>query len=211
MKNIKILLILFLPVFGKSQTIGASQIKKDGVTIGANGSNQLVAILTTGATGSTGATGATGVNGITGATGVTGTTGLGCIVTAYLGVAASLSPGDGATYYWGGMTINSLETNSGRRRLYFVKNGTITAASAAFLNTSAGSTETSSIYIRLNNTTDYLISSSVVNGASLFNEVSNLSMSVPIVAGDYIEIKWTTPTWATNPSGLQAVVQIYME
>lgn len=80
-----------------AQTIGANQIKKDGVTIGANASNQLIVIGgtvgPTGATGSTGPTGSVGATGPTGSTGATGATGF-------------LSPGtsSGNTTYWDGST-----------------------------------------------------------------------------------------------------------
>lgn len=58
-----------------AQTIGANQIKTDGVTITGNSLNQLKAIVTTGATGATGAVGATGATGSQGATGSTGSVG----------------------------------------------------------------------------------------------------------------------------------------
>ena len=61
--------VFIISAYGQT-LIGANQIKKDGVTIGANASNQLYVIGS--ATGPTGSTGATGTAGATGATGANG-------------------------------------------------------------------------------------------------------------------------------------------
>lgn len=76
MKKLLIFILLITSFASHGQTIGANQIKKDGVTIGGNASNQLYVIgAVAGATGSTGATGAVGITGATGSVGATGITG----------------------------------------------------------------------------------------------------------------------------------------
>jgi len=61
----------------------------------------------------------------------------------------------------------------------------------------AGTNQAWSGYIRLNNTTDTLISTlSVATSERIF---SNSALSIAVVAGDYFEIKFINPTWATNP------------
>jgi hypothetical protein len=49
----------------------------------------------------------------------------------------------------------------------------------------------------VNNTTDYLIETI---GASASERIfNNESLNIPVVSGDYFEIKAINPTWVTNP------------
>lgn len=113
---------------------------------------------------------------------------------------AQFNPTAANTYYIGG-NPQSAGTTAGRNRIYILRDGTITSATIMFDNNGTlSTTEVSTVSIRLNNTTDYTLTSSATNDArpTVF---SNASMSVPVVAGDYIEIKWSTPaTWATSPT-----------
>lgn len=72
----------------------------------------------------------------------------------------------------------------------------------------AGSAETSSIYVRVNNTTDNLIASDV-NLSTIYAKSVNLS--VALSTGDTFDIKWTTPTWATNPLNVAYWIVINVE
>jgi len=114
--------------------------------------------------------------------------------------ALSLSPADGITYFWGniGAAPPIIATF---RRIRIPKTGTITSVYLTFLSNGVGTTETSTHYIRVNNTTDYTIVSNQLHN-SVWNEGSNTAMSVPVTAGDYIELKWLCPTWVTNPVGV---------
>ncbi len=110
-----------------------------------------------------------------------------------------LSPADGQTYYIGGIIGASTSTADGRR-LYFTRNCTIIGARIIMVSGVVGSAETSSMYIRVNNTTDNLISNSVVNNATT-TTVNATGLSVAVTTTDYIEIKWVAPTWVTtNPT-----------
>ena len=60
---------------------------------------------------------------------------------------------------------------------------------------------------RLNNTTDTTLSSAIVNNAS-YTVVSVTGLSTAVAVGDYYEIKWVTPTWATNPTGVDCAVTL---
>lgn len=118
-----------------------------------------------------------------------------------LGGAAGFSPAGSTTYYFGS-PLNLPPTISGGqyRRIIVPKSGVITRVVGEFYQ-SAGSGETSSLYIRVNNTTDYLVSNSILNNVTdMFVNVSSLNISVS--AGDYFVFKWVTPTWATSPKGL---------
>lgn len=126
-------------------------------------------------------------------------------VTGYQGytlqgqfVGTNVTPADANTYYSGSFSGQTLNTVAAVRRVYIPVSGTIHSASL-FANFVAGSNEASTCYIRINNTTDYSISTTMdCSSAPLI--VNNTSLNISVSAGDYLEIKWPTPTWATNPT-----------
>lgn len=89
---------------------------------------------------------------------------------------------------------------SGENNIYFAESGSITLAEIIMFSTIAGSAENISFSIRLNNTTDYLIQT--VGTSATIRRFTNSAMSVPIVAGDYVEIKVVFPTWLTVPTAM---------
>jgi hypothetical protein len=108
------------------------------------------------------------------------------------------SPSDGALLYFGSVFDVAIQGNAGRRKIYFTEAGTITTADVFTYAASAGSNEAWTLNVRLNNTTDYLVAT--VSLATQERRWSNAAMSVPIAANDYIEMVFTCPTWATNPT-----------
>lgn len=112
----------------------------------------------------------------------------------------SFNPADSTTYYFGNaLTANALTTQL--RRIYWPKTGTITSITGCIVTSGAGSAENSTLYIRLNNTTDYLITSSLKWNASVVPfQITGLSISVTSNGTDYGEFKLVTPVWATNPT-----------
>lgn len=121
----------------------------------------------------------------------------------------SQAPADGATYYFGSTPRNSVNTTAGSTRIYITRTGTIKSC-YLFFNQIAGSSETSTFSIRLNNTTDYVVSSAVTNDATQ-TIFTNTSLSIAVVAGDYIEGKWgALPSWVTNPTAVlsEAIIGI---
>lgn len=120
--------------------------------------------------------------------------------------SVSFSPADATTYYWGGAFINSISTTSNSRRYYIPKTGILIGCIITFEQSGTSSNETSTIYTRLNDTTDITISSSVVNNAAV-TTFSNFSLNQAVTQGtDYINVKWTTPTWTTNPTSVITMV-----
>lgn len=115
------------------------------------------------------------------------------------------SPSDGSTIYFGGFGYWAT-AGANYRKIYIPKSGVITSVYGMFYQT-AGSGETSSLYMRHNSTTDYLVSSSIVNNSTL-TSFSNSSLNIPVSAGDYIEFKWVCPTWVTNPTAVTAQASI---
>jgi hypothetical protein len=110
-------------------------------------------------------------------------------------------PADGVTRYFGGVAGAGWNNAGGESCLYIPRAGTICAAYIfAFCETTAGTAQSWSLYVRLNNTTDTLIETLATNTVSrLWN---NDSLSIAVAVGDYIEIKSVNPTWVTNPEGL---------
>jgi len=155
-----------------------------------------------GATGDAGATGPTGSNGATGsagATGSTGATGPSTYSYALNGTTdLGFNPSDATTYYFGA-TVTNLTITADVRRIYFPLAGTIIAARATFKQAAGASSQTSTVYLRLNNTTDITISSAVTNDAQTTTFI-NSGLSQAITTSDYVEFKWITPTWTTNPT-----------
>lgn len=118
--------------------------------------------------------------------------------------STTFNPADNTTYYMGGLGTVSVQTAAGLRRLYFTHACTITAVILNPFVSVASSAENTAFYVRLNNTTDYTITTTAqLTAAGVMNVFSNLAMSVPIAAGDYIEIKMVTPLiYVTNPTGV---------
>lgn len=122
------------------------------------------------------------------------------------------APADATTYFFGQQMINALDTAGNRKRIYIPRNAILKAVYCVFQQTAAGSAETSSIYFRLNDTTDTLISSAVVNNVTGVTTFSNNSLAVPVVAGDYFELKWITPTWTgANPTNFTFNATVFFE
>ena len=71
-----------------------------------------------------------------------------------------------------------------------------------------GSSEVVNFWVTLNRTSDNLNIQRALNVA-----VSDIAVtgSVAVVAGDRIEIKFTTPAWATNPTAVNYAAVVFIE
>jgi len=110
--------------------------------------------------------------------------------------ALTSSPADGQTIYFGQLP-KAPTTTANISKVFIRKAGTIKIANIYCYSGTAGTAEAWVANIRLNNTTDTQIAS-VAAGASE-RVFSNTSLNIPVIVGDYIEIKCVNPTWATNP------------
>lgn len=122
--------------------------------------------------------------------------------------ALTSSPGDAATIYFGQLPKAPV-TAQGTSRVYIRKAGTITAANLLNYSGTAGTNEAWPCNIRLNNTGDTQIASVAL--ATSERVWSNTSLSIAVVAGDYIEIKCVNPTWVTNPLTSIFAGYVYVE
>lgn len=110
--------------------------------------------------------------------------------------ALTSSPADSATVYFGSLP-KAPTTSANISKIRIPKTGTIKRAFIYCYSGTAGTNESWSLYIRLNNSSDTLIKTLAVSASERIfdNDALNISVS----AGDYIEIKGVQPLWATNP------------
>jgi hypothetical protein len=123
--------------------------------------------------------------------------------------ATSWSPGDGDTGYVGGTYGTGVGATSGRARVYFNAPGTVTIARLIVRVGVLGTNEAVSVYIRHNNTTDYLISNAV-DLSQTATQYSKTDLAIAVVAGDFYEIKIVCPTFATNPTSVLFGGQVWV-
>lgn len=122
-------------------------------------------------------------------------------VTGYQGYtinvqALTSSPADGQTVYFGTLPKAPV-TAAATSKIYIRKAGTLKIAEIYCYSGTAGTNESWSVNIRVNNTTDHLIAT--VGTAVSERVFSKTDLSITLNAGDYIEIKSVQPTWVTNP------------
>jgi hypothetical protein len=122
--------------------------------------------------------------------------------------ALTSSPADAQTIYFG-MLPKAPVTAAATSKVHIRKAGTIKIANIYCYSGTAGTNENWSLYIRLNNTTDTLIAT--VGAAASERIFNNSSLSIAVVAGDYVEIKAVNPTWTTNPLTTIMAGYLYIE
>lgn len=112
----------------------------------------------------------------------------------------STPPLSSTTYYsaFGFSAVTSTAETTGRQ--YVLAAGTIRRLVVWYRHAGTnGSTETSNLYFRFNNTTDTLIAANIVTATSANNALYTLDVNIPVVIGDFFTFKWVTPAWVTVP------------
>lgn len=120
------------------------------------------------------------------------------------------NPADNTTYYGGSGTAAAQNNIAGIMRIIPLIDCTLTKIIVYYRVGTPGSNETSTVYVRFNNTTDITVSSAVKTDAN-FQSFSNTGLS-QVFNGttDYFEIKWVTPNpWVTNPTGVVVSFDAY--
>jgi len=106
---------------------------------------------------------------------------------------------DSLTYYVAGSPGTGIVDASGTHKFTMVESGTIRFVTVnTYSTTAAGTAENISVYIRKNNTTNYLVAT--IGIAEKLRVFTNANMNVPLIAGDYFEVIIVCPAWATNPT-----------
>lgn len=115
------------------------------------------------------------------------------------------------TYVWGLPNMLGSPGGGSRNRIICPRAGTIKSCYAFTYQATVPSTESGwELYIRVNNTTDYLVQSISSTGTS-YDTWTNTGLSIAVSAGDYVELKFVTPAWATASGATRAGATIYLE
>lgn len=127
--------------------------------------------------------------------------------------ALAFNAADSTTYYFGNLNATP-SGNSSVQRMKIPHAMTIKSIYlGAQIYTTAASAENVSAYIRVNDTTDTTLSTTwqwtTLLGTGNVIFVSGLSIA--LAGGDDIQIKFTTPAWATNPVLVLMNATIYYE
>lgn len=113
----------------------------------------------------------------------------------------SANPADSQTYFLqtGSTTILMTAANN-TANFPIPYTGTITKFYGQFTFSASPSSHNSTLAIRVNNTTDNTISSTIDFSGGSPVTVTNTGLNIAVTAGDFIALKWTTPAWTTNPT-----------
>lgn len=124
---------------------------------------------------------------------------------------STLSPADATTYFFGVNLSSPPQTIALVNKFSFPVDCTIKIATLEVRQAVCATTETSSIVLRENNTTDYTISGSVSNSFGTNSSTSKVitGLNIPILANNFYETKLMCPTWDTNPTGVIYTVTYY--
>lgn len=122
--------------------------------------------------------------------------------------ALTSSPADSATVYFGTLPKAPIAT-ANVSKVYIRKAGTIKIVEIFCYSGTAGTNQAWSLYIRKNNTTDYLIATLAV--ATKDRVFSNTNLDIQMLPGDYFEIKSIQPVWTTNPATTIYGGYVYLE
>ena len=156
--------------------------------------------------------GCRGPIGPAGPAGPPGPAGLGYVLQA--GSSANLNPADNATYYYGCFPSIAAATSAAvnaNNRCYLPRAGTITAVVAHFWDAGTlASAQPSTISLRLNGVSTTPVTAAVLNNAAS-TVFSNTGLSIPVAAGDYLQVLWSTPVWAPNPTNVRLAVVVYVQ
>ena len=121
----------------------------------------------------------------------------------------ALDPVDSTNYFFGMIPLAAHTTSWGNRAI-FLNNCIIRGV--AFTTVAVdnnGSDEDMSLYVRVNDTTDTLVKT--VGIAAQVREFSNSALNIAIASGDFVEMKFVCPLWASNPAGVRGAGYLYIE
>lgn len=139
---------------------------------------------------------------------------LGVGVKSYTITAASgslASPLDSSTYLFGSnLGITPSTTADGRSRIPIPITGTVVKWSVKFwVSSTLGTTEDVTCDLLLNGATGF--GTILVDWDAIHVQGISGTLSQTVTAGDYINVRFVTPAWATNPAAVFAYATIVIE
>lgn len=109
------------------------------------------------------------------------------------------SPTASTTYY---MSAKVAVTVAGYNKIYIPRPCVLNRVYVILVIVgSTSESRTSTISVRVNNTTDTTVTSSINCNVAVSN-YNNTAMGVTLGANDYIELKWVTPAWIAAPTNV---------
>jgi hypothetical protein len=128
--------------------------------------------------------------------------------TLKIQAGGNFDPADSTDYFIGCSLQQPDTSSSSYYHILIPKSGSINVCQLIMTAGTNGTAENIVMVIRKNNTTDYTFATvGVSSGSRLF---ANLNLNIPVSAGDYVEIKMTTPAWVTNPLTVQFSGNLYI-
>lgn len=117
---------------------------------------------------------------------------------------AAFTPVNSTTYTFGVGTVAPVANGSPYSKVYPFQKGVIRSVHFQMMlnnGKASSSSENVAVYLRLNNTTDYTITTTAdFGGSSRTNrQYTVTNLNVPLTTSDFIEAKVVTPAWATPP------------
>lgn len=119
----------------------------------------------------------------------------------YINVHGSTRDMIASTVMYFGSMADSPKTTAGYAICYIPVSGTITEATIQGIAGTAGSSQSWTMYIRKNDSSDTSIAS--VASSSAERVWRNTGLSIDVAAGDYIEIKSGSVAWGTVPQSIR--------
>ena len=120
----------------------------------------------------------------------------------------AFSPSDATTYYIG-VNVSSPFTTDTSIRLIALKTSTLKKVAITSRQT-LGTSENSSFALGVNGTYTTFTSSIKFDGSPNNNALIT-GLSINVTEGDILTLRWITPTWVTNPTGINCNIDLYFE
>jgi hypothetical protein len=124
----------------------------------------------------------------------------------------AINPVDGTDYYFGCM--NGVWFSAGRTSVMVPDDGLVRFIGVNVSNDGTlGTAETSSLYLLGTSVDPLTITSSLqTNSLNNYYGVSYpIDDNIAVQQGDLIEVKWTAPTWVTDPTYVRIGVTVYIQ
>lgn len=126
--------------------------------------------------------------------------------------SAAFNPADATVYYAGALMYSAPSAAGGFTAIRAPHSGIVTGVylTSLVLGT-LGSTENVSVAV-VNSTqaTSEIVTASL-QWTAVGQTAENAAMSLPVTAGDLLDVAYTTPTWVTNPTTVLVWASIWIQ
>lgn len=120
------------------------------------------------------------------------------------------NPADSTTYYLVNASGLNTLSNGAKSRFQITRTATITACYALVtVQGVLGSSENVTLQIFVNGSSSTNVSTTW-QWTATSNNISNTGLSISVSAGDYVQVRYTTPAWVTNPTTCNINVMVLM-